>query len=83
MYHIKEDYEYEIQNRYDRQRCNQPFPTYGFDRLNTYYDDIQVEKSVICSPHITEEKAKDMGLNVNEKMMWASTKSSMTGKPLL
>lgn len=37
--------------------------TYGFDRLNTYYDDVQVEKSVICSPHITEEKAKDMGWN--------------------
>ena len=37
--------------------------TYGFDRLNTYYDDVQVEKAVICSPHITEEKAKDMGWN--------------------
>ena len=35
--------------------------SYGFGRLNKYYDDVKVEKVVMCSPHVTAERAQELG----------------------
>lgn len=40
--------------------------TYGYDRLNEFYDDVRVVKTVICSPHITAEKAANLGRSAYE-----------------
>ena len=35
--------------------------SYAFGRLNKYYDDVKVEKVVMCSPHVTAERAHELG----------------------
>lgn len=35
--------------------------SYAFDRLNELYGDVKVEKVVMCSPHVTEDRAKELG----------------------
>lgn len=35
--------------------------TYAYDKLNEFYDGVRIVKRVICSPHITAEKAADLG----------------------
>ncbi len=37
--------------------------SYAFDRLNEFYDDVKVEKAVMCSPHVTEGRAEELGWN--------------------
>ncbi len=40
--------------------------TYAYDKLNEFYDGVRIEKKIICSPHITAEKAADLGRSAYE-----------------
>ena len=35
--------------------------TYGYNKLNMLCNDADIEKTVICSPHITQKRADDLG----------------------
>ena len=35
--------------------------TYGYDKINECYDDIQIEKKIICSRNIGRERASELG----------------------
>ncbi len=40
--------------------------TYSYDKLNECYEDVRIDKKVICSPHITAEKAEGLGWSATE-----------------
>ncbi|MDR0286499.1 MAG: Gfo/Idh/MocA family oxidoreductase [Clostridiales bacterium] len=41
--------------------------TYGYDRINEFYSDMQIEKKVVCSRNITSERSKELGWSEYEK----------------